>query len=48
VGPAGVGWYGVGDMGHDGCSEIGTVLQNLDDQAEYSVLGKHLEYDECY
>jgi hypothetical protein len=25
--------------GDDECGEIGTVLQNLDDQAEYSVLG---------
>jgi hypothetical protein len=36
--PASVGWYGVGDMGGDGCGEFGTVLQNLDDQTEYSVL----------
>jgi hypothetical protein len=26
-------------MGDDECGEIGAVLQNLDDQAEYSVLG---------
>jgi hypothetical protein len=38
VGPASVGWYGVGDMGDDGCGEIGTVLQNFDDWAEYSLL----------
>jgi hypothetical protein len=41
VGAAGVGWYGVGDTGIDECGEIGNVLQNLDDHAEYSVLGMH-------
>jgi hypothetical protein len=39
VGPAGVSWYGVGDLEDDGCGEIGTVLQSFDDQAEYSPLG---------
>jgi hypothetical protein len=39
VGPMGGSWYGVGDMGDDGCGEMATVLQNLDDQAEYSLLG---------
>jgi hypothetical protein len=38
-GPAGVGLYGVGDLVDDGCGEIGIVLQNFDDQAEYSLLG---------
>jgi hypothetical protein len=39
VGPTAVCWYGVGDTGGDGCEKIGAVLENLDDQTEYSVLG---------
>jgi hypothetical protein len=39
VGPAGVGWYGVRDIGDDGCGETSVVLENLADQAEYSLLG---------
>jgi hypothetical protein len=39
VRPAGVGWYGVGDIGDDGCGKTGVVLENLDDQTKYSVLG---------
>jgi hypothetical protein len=31
VGPTGVGWYGVEDLGDDGCREIGVVLQILAD-----------------
>jgi hypothetical protein len=32
VGPAGVGWYGVGDLGDDKCGKTDVVLENLDDQ----------------
>jgi hypothetical protein len=39
VGPAVVGWYGVGDIGGDGCGKTGAVLENLDDWTEYVVLG---------
>jgi hypothetical protein len=39
VGPTGVGWYGVGDIEGDRCGKTGAVLENLDDQAEYSILG---------
>jgi hypothetical protein len=37
VGPTGVGWYGVGNLGDDECGEIGTVLQIFDDHTEYSI-----------
>jgi hypothetical protein len=39
VGPADVGWYGVGDLGDDECGENGNVIQIFDEQAEYSLLG---------
>jgi hypothetical protein len=39
VGPASGGWYGVGDIGDDGCEKTGAVLENLADWAEYSLLG---------
>jgi hypothetical protein len=39
VGPTAVCWYGVGDIGDDGCGKTGAVLENLGDQTEYSVLG---------
>jgi hypothetical protein len=39
VGPAGGSLIGVRDIGDDGCGKTRVVLQNLDDQAEYSLLG---------
>jgi hypothetical protein len=39
VGPASGGWYGVGDIGDDGCEKTGAVLEHLADWAEYSLLG---------
>jgi hypothetical protein len=39
VGPTVVCWLGVGDIGKDGCGKTDAVLRNLDDQAEYSILG---------
>jgi hypothetical protein len=39
VGPTAVCWYGVGDIGDGECGKTGAVLENRDDQAEYSVLG---------
>jgi hypothetical protein len=39
VGPTVVCWFGVGDIGEDGCGKTDVVLRNLDDQTEYSVLG---------
>jgi hypothetical protein len=39
VGPTGGSWYRVGDIGDDGCGEMATVLQNLADWTEYSLLG---------
>jgi hypothetical protein len=32
-------WYGVWDIGEDGCVETGTALENLNDYAEYTLLG---------
>jgi hypothetical protein len=32
-------WYGVCDIGGDGCGKIGVVLEKLDDWTEYSLLG---------
>jgi hypothetical protein len=31
VGPASGGWYGVGDIGDDGCEKTSAVLENLAD-----------------
>jgi hypothetical protein len=39
VGSADVGWYGVRDLGDDGCRENGAVLKNLADWTVYSLLG---------
>jgi hypothetical protein len=39
VGPTAGSLFGVGDLGDDGCGKTNTVLQSLDDQAEYSLLG---------
>jgi hypothetical protein len=39
VGPTVVCWLGVGDIEKDGCGKTDVVLRNLDDQAEYFVLG---------
>jgi hypothetical protein len=29
------------------CGKIRTGVENLDDQAEYSILGMKMEYEEC-
>jgi hypothetical protein len=39
VGPTAGSLFGVGDLGDDGCRKTDTVLQNFDDQAEYSLSG---------
>jgi hypothetical protein len=39
VGPVGGGWYGVRDIGDEGCKKIGTVLQNLNDEVGIFLLG---------
>jgi hypothetical protein len=31
VGPTAVCWYGVGDIGGDGCGKTGAILKNLGD-----------------
>jgi hypothetical protein len=38
VGPTAGSLFGVGDLGDDGCGKTDTVLQNFDDQMEYSLL----------
>jgi hypothetical protein len=32
-------WFGVWDLGDDGCGKIDTALENLADWTEYSILG---------
>jgi hypothetical protein len=32
-------WYGVCDIGDDGCRKTGTGLENIADWEEYSLLG---------
>jgi hypothetical protein len=47
-GAASVGWYEVGDTEDDGCDKTSVVLENLAGWVEYSLLGMHLEWHECY
>jgi hypothetical protein len=39
VGPVGGGWYGVRDIGDDGCEKIGLGLKIFDDQTRIFRLG---------